>query len=117
MAQRNAVIKPRLITARAIAIAAPIMIAARRATIERRMHKPVSLGSGRTCANTDPKLSAILKWLADGLTYADAVGAVAGTNIAFADLPFAGVALRTVSKARRFHRVGQASHINTRSPT
>jgi hypothetical protein len=113
----DAIIKARRITAREIAIAAPIMIGARSAAKDGRMHKPVGLGSGWACANTDPMLSAISKWLADGLTHADAVGAVAGPNIAFANLLIAGVASRTESKARRFHRVGAGNHINTRSPT
>lgn len=80
-------------------------------------HKPVGLGSRRACTDTDPKLSAISERLADGLPHADAVGAVTGANIAFAKMLFAGVAPRTESKARRFHRVGAGRHINIRSPT
>ena len=117
MTHNDAVIEARLITARMIAIPTPIMIGARSATIDGRVDEPVGLGSRRAGANTDPELSGLSEWLTDGLTHADAVGAIAGTNIAFANLLVAGVAPRTVSKARRFHRVGQASHINTRSPT
>jgi putative restriction endonuclease len=113
----DAVIEAGLIAAGTIAIAAPIMIASRYAAIERRMDEPVGLGSLRTGADTDPKLSGKSERLSDGLTHPDAVGAVAGADITFADLLLAGVAPRTASKARRFHRVGAGSHINTRSPT
>ncbi len=99
MTHDDAIIKTRLIAARAIAIAAPIMIGARYATIEQRVDEPIGLGARRTCADTDLELSGISERLADGLTHADAVSAVAGPNIALTDLPFAGVAPRTVSKA------------------
>ena len=117
MTHNDAVIEARRITARAIAIAASIMIAARSTTIDGRVDEPVGLGSRRTCANTDPKLSTISERLADGLTHADAVSAVAGPNIALADLPFADMAPHPESKARGFYRVAAGSHINTRSPT
>lgn len=117
MAHSNAVIETRWITARVIAIAAPIMIAARYASIERSVHKPVGLGTGRASTDTDPKLSTVSEWLADGLTHADAVSAIAGTNVALADLLLAGVAPRTESKARRFHRVAAGNPDPAHPPT
>jgi hypothetical protein len=51
----DAVIKARLIAARAIAIAASIMIAARSAAEDGRVDEPVGLCSRRTSADTDPE--------------------------------------------------------------
>jgi len=93
------------------------MVAARGPAIDGSLHEPVGLGARRACADTDPKLPRVSEWLADGLTHADAVSAVAGPNIAIADMLLAGVAPCTVSKARRFHGVEAGRDVNTRSPT